>query len=263
MDDWGERLVGGNVGGAWRVGETVRRSTGPWSAAVHALLEHLHPRLDGVPRFLGFDEHGREILDFLPGKVLDVDTEELTDEQLSSVARWTRRLHRATADFDHPGPWRSVAQAGASIVGHGDLAPYNMCFQGDALVGVFDWDMAGPTSVEGELGFVAWNCIPLFRPMPDRWCVARLRLLAASYGHVTPERVLSAVFERVQASIDGIERGAAAGDEGIRSLMATTGEPECTRRALEALAGRRHALASLLKTPVEERSVPGSRSRGR
>ena len=37
----GEPLVGGNVGGAVRIGPTVRRLTGPWTPAVHALLEHL------------------------------------------------------------------------------------------------------------------------------------------------------------------------------------------------------------------------------
>lgn len=40
MTEFGERLDG-NVGGAWRVGETVRRATGPWTPAVHALLEYL------------------------------------------------------------------------------------------------------------------------------------------------------------------------------------------------------------------------------
>ncbi len=31
--------------GAWRVGDTVRRTTGPWTPAVHDLLGHLRPRL--------------------------------------------------------------------------------------------------------------------------------------------------------------------------------------------------------------------------
>jgi hypothetical protein len=35
------RLDGGNAGGAVRVGDTVRRTAGPWTPAVHALLAHL------------------------------------------------------------------------------------------------------------------------------------------------------------------------------------------------------------------------------
>jgi aminoglycoside phosphotransferase (APT) family kinase protein len=30
-------------------------------------------------------------------------------------------------------------------------------------VGVFDWDLAGPTTPLLELAFIAWNCVPLWR----------------------------------------------------------------------------------------------------
>ncbi|MDR2984856.1 MAG: hypothetical protein LBV34_08440, partial [Nocardiopsaceae bacterium] len=69
------RLPGGNVGGAVRVGDTVRRQSGAWTPAVHALLEYLDGRVDGIPRVLGQDEQGREVLSYLPGHVVDVDTE--------------------------------------------------------------------------------------------------------------------------------------------------------------------------------------------
>lgn len=84
MTEWGKRLAGGNVGGAWRVGHGCP-TTGPWSPAVHALLEHLRGRLDGVPPFHGIDDHGRGVLDFLPGRVVDVDREHLTDAQLVAL----------------------------------------------------------------------------------------------------------------------------------------------------------------------------------
>ena len=71
----GEELPGGNVGGAVRIGDTVRRPTGPWTPAVHALLAHLHAAgLRAVPRVHGVDARGREVLDYLPGEVVDVDT---------------------------------------------------------------------------------------------------------------------------------------------------------------------------------------------
>jgi hypothetical protein len=65
--------LAGNVGGAWRIGGTVHRTAGPWTPAVHALLEYLAPRAEHIPRVLGFDEQGREILTFLPGRVVDID----------------------------------------------------------------------------------------------------------------------------------------------------------------------------------------------
>jgi hypothetical protein len=64
-----ERLEGGTVGGAVRVEDTVRRSAGPWTLAVHALLAHLAGNgFTGAPQPLGFDEQGREVLTFLEGE---------------------------------------------------------------------------------------------------------------------------------------------------------------------------------------------------
>src|SRR3954447_380457 len=72
----GTHLEGGNVGGAVRIGHTVRRPTGQWTPAVHRLLGHLRGTgLASVPQVLGLVERGREILSYLPGHVVDVDTE--------------------------------------------------------------------------------------------------------------------------------------------------------------------------------------------
>ncbi len=97
--------LAGNTGGAVRVGDTVHRATGPWTPAVHALLGYLAPRVPHVPRVLGHDEQGREVLSYLPGRVADIDTETLSAGQIVSVARWTRGFHHAVAGFSHPGPW--------------------------------------------------------------------------------------------------------------------------------------------------------------
>ena len=67
-------LPGGNVGGAVRVDNTVRRVAGPWTPAVHALLEHLHAAgFDAVPRVLGIDDRGREVLSYIEGETVGDD----------------------------------------------------------------------------------------------------------------------------------------------------------------------------------------------
>lgn len=134
MDE--EPLPGGNVGGAVRIGDTVRRLTGPWTPAVHALLDHLAFRLPNVPRVLGVDDRGREVLSYLPGRVPDVETETLTEGQVASLVAWTREFHTAVAGFSHPGPWRYFALDAPTLIGHNDIAPYNACFDGDHLAGV-------------------------------------------------------------------------------------------------------------------------------
>lgn len=244
MSEFGERLDG-NVGGVWRVGETVRRPTGPWTPAVHALLDYVRPRLNCVPHVLGFDEHGREILSFLPGRVVDIDSELLTTAQLQSVVAWTRSFHNAVDAFDHRGPWRFSEIRQPTLIGHNDVAPYNVCFDGDDLVGVFDWDLAGPTTPLLELAFIAWNCVPLWRDVGRGLAAERLELIASTYGSHSALEVLQAVPMRIQLMLDWIPKAASAGDEGMVNLM-TVGEPERSQRSLEDLLGRLPTVAALL-----------------
>src|SRR6476661_735156 len=70
----GHRLEGGNVGGAVRIGRTVRRPTGPWTPAVHALLDRATAHgLRATPTVFGIDARGREVLTHLPGRIVDVN----------------------------------------------------------------------------------------------------------------------------------------------------------------------------------------------
>lgn len=234
----------GNVGGAWRVGGTVHRATGPWTPAVHALLSYLDGRVPHVPRVLGVDDDGREVLTYLPGRVVDIDREELSEAQVRALVGWARGFHDAVTGFTHPGPWRFPA-LGDELVGHNDIAPYNACFDGDQVVGVFDWDLAGPTTRLMELAFMAWNCVPLWRPMDAGRAAARVRLVAQSYGGVDPAAILEAVPVRIGAMLAEIPRAAARGDLGMQHLM-TQGEPERSRSALGSLVVRAPEISALL-----------------
>ena len=101
----GERLEGGNVGGAVRIGATVRRPVGPWSPAVHALLEHLNGTgLIGVPRVHGHDARGREILDFLAGEVPEDDPTPISPDRRTAVGQWTRSCDSPRSKAPPTGP---------------------------------------------------------------------------------------------------------------------------------------------------------------
>ncbi|HEX7995542.1 MAG TPA: phosphotransferase [Streptosporangiaceae bacterium] len=240
------RLPGGNVGGAVRIGDTVRRQLGVWTPAVHALLEYLDGRIAGIPRVLGQDEQGREVLSYLPGHVVDVDTELLTDGQLVSLLTWTREYHEVVAEFSHPGPWRFFPVPEPTLICHNDIAPYNACFAGDKLAGVFDWDLAGPSTPLFELAFIAWNCVPLWRDIGADVASERLGLIAASYRDIPPSQILRAVPDRIQLMLDWIPAAAAAGDEGMVNLMAA-GEPGNSAAALADLLTRIPAIARQLR----------------
>lgn len=235
-------LPGGNVGGARRSGDVVLRPTGPWTPAVHALLDHLHRvGLDSVPRVLGIDGEGREMLTYIPGRSIDADTEYVSDALLVSGVSWLRRFHDAVRGFRPAGEvqWRHGrrALADGEIVCHNDPGAYNWIVEGDQVVGVIDWDMAGPGVPADDLAFVAWKSLPLHVVPPPAEAARRLRLMAEAYGDVSPRQIVAHVDRRMSTAADNIEAGQRRGDPGLVNL-ANIGEPARTRRALERLRAR-------------------------
>jgi 8-oxo-dGTP diphosphatase len=220
----GERLPGGNVGGAVRIGGTVRRPTGPWTPAVHALLDHLNAAgVPAVPRVLGYDERGREVLTYLPGEVVYVPERRMSDDQLAALVRWLRLFHEASARFRPEGEvtWRFERRtlADHEIVCHHDVGWYNLAFSGSHLTGVFDWDVAGPGVPLDDLAFAAWNNVSLLDVPAD--AAARLRLMADSYGRVEARDILAQVRPRIEGSRSKIAAGAEEGDPGMQRLVRT------------------------------------------
>jgi 8-oxo-dGTP diphosphatase len=185
------------------------------------------------------------VLAYLPGVVVDVDADLLSDEQLADLARWVRELHVAVADFHDEGPWRFFGVDAPTTIAHNDVAPYNVCFEGDRLSGVFDWDLSGPSTPLLELAHLAWTGVPLFRALPAEVTARRLAVVAREYGGPGPRRLLEAVPVRVQVAIDGIRTAVAQGDEQMRNLT-LLGEPERTERALGAFLERVPAIERLL-----------------
>jgi len=238
----GQPLPGGNVGGAVRIGSTVRRPTGPWTPAVHALLAYLRAHgLREVPQVLNRDERGREVLSWLPGRVVDVDTEHVDDAFVAAAMRWLRAYHELVRSYRPSGAvrWRNHHRALAEdeIVCHHDFAPYNLAEQEGVVVGVFDWDMAGPGRPVEDVAFAAWNFVPLWRDLGPVESARRLRLLCEGYGGMDPVVVLDGVLVRITAATDRIRLGQEQGDPGMLNL-ARVGEPARTLRALDDLGSR-------------------------
>lgn len=232
----GRRLDGGNTGGAVRIGDTVRRTAGPWTPSVHALLDHLRDvGFDRAPRAFGFDDEGREILSYLPGETVGSSRPwpewVHSDDALLQVAGWLRDYHRAVADFRPPAGaiWREGGTwEPGLVVGHNDAAPYNATWAGERLVGFFDWDFAGPATREWDLAFTAFAWVPLHarRVVEQEGFTAfgrrprRLRLFLDTYGWTGPAaEFVRTVQARVTASADGIRRIADAGDPAYEWMV--------------------------------------------
>jgi len=189
-------LKGGNMSsGVVRIGDTIRRPAGPWTPAVHALLGYLHTvGFHGAPRPLGIDEHGREILTFIPGTVAWPGNFILLDpdDRLRRVARLIREFHDAVTGFRAPpdAQWQVLIPAeGTGIIAHHDLAPWNLII-GRQLWAFVDWDTAGPGSRLWDVAYAMHGFVPLSaNPRHQHGSpVHRMRLFADAYGLTQAQR---------------------------------------------------------------------------
>lgn len=243
-------LPGGNVGGATKVGRTVRRPTGPWTPAVHELLDHLRAHgLRGIPDVLGIDERGRESLSYVEGRGVEPDREVVLDNVLVEAVVWLREFHDLVEAFRPAGPrtWRGGESALGEdeIICHNDPGAYNWIIQSGHFVAMVDWDVAGPGKAIDDLAFLAWTAIPLYREAPLEDVVRRLDLLVDAYGEWGPMTLLQAVLARMTMASDRIAAGQERGDEGMLNL-AKAGEPQRTRDRVEAFRARFPAIEATL-----------------
>ena len=221
-------LTGGNMGGAVRVGASVRRSADVWSPTIQRLLRHLRKQgLDWVPEPLGRDEIGRDNVSYLPG---DVPRYPLPDwiwreDVLLDAARRLAQLHDAGAGFDlTDAVWQVPVHEPVEVICHNDFAPYNMVFTDGRLTGVIDWDTASPGPRVWDLAYLAYRLVPLTHPANDdglRSHVAerehRLRLLCDAYGHhLGPAEVVPVTVQRLHDLAAFTQARADAGHENLR-----------------------------------------------
>ena len=166
--------------GVVRVGETVRR---PASRFAAMLLTHLASAgFAGAPRYLGQDDHGREILTFLPGEV-PAKWRAFTDEQVAQAGILLRRLHDASRDL-------AERLGGGEVVCHHDPGPNNTVFRNGRPVAFIDFDFAAVGDPLEDLGYVAWSWCISSKPSrgPASEQARQVRVLADAYGLSADQR---------------------------------------------------------------------------
>lgn len=182
-------LAGGGINRVVRIGDEVHRPRAPWSPATRELLTLLHEAGVPVPRFLGVDDQGRDVLDYVDGAVahFPVPEEARTTEALVSTARALRRFHDASVPLvGRDLAWQLPALADAEVIVHGDFAPYNLVFAGSELVGIIDVDYARPGPRSYDLASALYGLAPLtasdegWGTIPER--ATRVRIFCEAYG---------------------------------------------------------------------------------
>lgn len=245
------RLCGGNDGGAVRVKGTVRRPVREWTASVHALLRHLERMgFPGAPRVLGVDELGREILTYLEGETMgDAPVWppwSRTEETLVQVAEWTRAYHETVAGFVPPpgARWRTgVSWTPGAVVVHNDATPWNAAWHRGRLTGFFDWDFAGPATVDSDVAWMAHAWVPLHSRRvteTEGLCdfdarPARLRLFLDAYGwRGSTDSVIKEIQARMRVRAAQIRRLGASG-EGLYARLLRGGVADDLDQAIHEL----------------------------
>ena len=163
MDE--QPLSGGNMGGAVRVGATVRKPRQPQSATIQRLLRHVRAQgVTWVPEPLGTDEQRRDVWSFIAGEVVHDQPAWLWSlEVLTSVARRLREWHDATASFERrpDDVWWWPGKLPADVICHVDFAPYNHVFRDRRFVGAIDFDICYPGPRLWDLAYTAYRYLPL------------------------------------------------------------------------------------------------------
>ncbi|MBD8498093.1 phosphotransferase enzyme family protein [Paenibacillus arenosi] len=234
-----EALTGGNVSSVSRLGNTVRRELKPDSVNTHTLLKHLESKgLHGVPKFLGIDEQGREILSFIEGEAGNYPLQPYmwSDEVLKEIANMLRSYHDAVSDFPIDERWRPLDNTPQpfEVVCHNDFAIYNIIFSDKKPVGVIDFDMAAPGPRLWDIAYAMYTCVPLSRlyyteageaiyydSLKDAERIKqRIALFFDSYGMEGMESgFLEMVILRVEGLCKTIQRKAKEGDMAFQKMI--------------------------------------------
>jgi len=210
----GEILEGGNVAAeVVRIGDTVRK---PWTAAtpyVHAFLRHLEG-VEAVPRALGRDGQGRQILAYAPGRLAD-GMPPMTVAELRRLGRIVRAIHDAAEDFVPPAGavWDvAIPPDGAALVCHQDLAPWNLVRDGDVWTFI-DWDAAAPGTRIWDLAYAVQAFVPLVAGGDPAADAPRVRALVDGYGLDGAGRAAlpGKLLERTRAMVHLLQEGSRTG----------------------------------------------------
>lgn len=190
---------GASLEGVVRVGDTVRRPPQHATQLMRDVLEHLERAgFDAAPRWLGFDEQGRDVLTWIEG---DTFTERgrmhpyigeppdrvlFDDGQLDAVFRLLRRYHDT---FD------------GEVICHGDYGPWNLVWRDGLPVAIIDFDNVHAGDPADDVGYALRMFVSYgFGPWPPEESVRRTRVALDAYGRdFDVPALLAAEYDRAEA----------------------------------------------------------------
>lgn len=245
-----EPLDGGYITAPLRIGDTVRRQLGsqPHPEFVRELLRFFQTSgWTGAPRYLGIDQHGREILSYIHGHAAwqpEQPDGVWSDDSLRQVAQLVREFHDLTTGTPLAG--------NDEVVCHNDLSPRNTIYRdtGHSLspVAFIDWDLAQPGARIHDIALMCWQYISLGpgRAHDLDIAIRQTRLMTDAYGLDDRSQLIETVLWWQDRCWKGIEQKAAAGDPSVAQLVRVDAARH-VREAYEMVAAHRTELERRLR----------------
>lgn len=216
------------------VGGMVRRRTGPWTTAVHGLLDYLEGAGFPSPRVVRA-EKDIEVLTWLPGHAGAAGWGMIvSDDGLGRWGAFVRAYHDTIASYRPSGVqvWSSgPGSCGPDeLICHGDLWPGNTVGDGHGEpAGLIDWDHVRPAPALFDIAYALEYAAPV-RPDDEaiQWLghphppnrLRRIQVFCEAYGRPVPDDVKAVVAAQQRQTRQTVVALATQGVEPQRSWVA-------------------------------------------
>jgi len=208
-----EVALRGTMNKVIKIGDTVHRQI-KGNPMLHSYLQYLERvGMPGVPRFLGIDEQGREVLSYVSGKTVD-DYADYghpclhSDQAICDMAKFLRKLHDISVDFlpmAMEGSWSNphILDGNYETICHGDAAIWNFALVDDQIAGMFDFDQACPGTRIWDLTITLFSavlpsCYDYEPSVHEDYTRRRMRLFFDAYGIDCPNDIIIQTTNRLQ-----------------------------------------------------------------
>jgi len=162
-----EKIILSEINNVYLKNNMVIRPINKWSKSIHLLMKHFHDNGLPVPKIIKVDEQF-EYIEYINGNTVIHNYPCKWDNNIFyEIGIFVKKLHNVAKKFKFndemlwkPNYTRHLGNP--KIYSHCDLNPINFIFENNKIIGLIDWENAGPIDPLIELANVCWWFAQLF-----------------------------------------------------------------------------------------------------